>query len=293
MMVFIMKLYLSLLLSFFCNINAFQFKYGLHSKTKQTHMMSSNPSSASSTSYLSQLQKALLARSGAAPPPGSIPSPAIPAPAVPTQSFQQQQQLQPQQLMEPTYQSSPEQEETEEENENGLPFSDAIYDEMKFVISKLSDRLKYKLVLSQKDFERFEASVLSIIRDARRKAGLPITPSTPTIARATASPSALFIPPQVTQMSQSSSTSMTSTITSTTSPKKAGVTSDEAFNSLKGKSSTWHVEGMDSMSTEEYYDALNKRNSAVRAELKITSGSERNSGDKYLDSLSKRTAESK
>jgi len=256
-------------------------------------MMSSNPSSASSTSYLSQLQKALLARSGAAPPPGSISSPVVPTPTVPTQSFQQQ--LQPQQLMEPTYQSSPEvveQEETDEENENGLPFSDAIYDEMKFVISKLSDRLKYKLVLSQKDFERFEASVLSILRDARRKAGLPVTPSTPTIARATASPSALFTPPQVTQMPQSSSSTSMTTIT-TTSPKKAGVKSDEAFNSLKGKSSTWHVEGMDNMSTEEYYDALNKRNSAVRAQLKITSGSERNSGDKYLDSLSKRTAESK
>lgn len=265
-----MRLSFILLLSFFCKISAFYTNGLLTTKHIQVSSALRVPNmihmSASGGTYLTQLQKALLARGGAIPPSVSSPP----------QSFQPPQ---------PTFETSRSTayqsqgtDANEEEEDNGLPFSDAIYDDMKFVISKLSDRMKHNLILSKSDLARFENSVHSIIRDARRGAGLPVATASAGAAAISrlASISARPVAPPVAPASMAESSE-----------------TDEAFDKLKGKPSTWHVEGMDNMSTQEYYDALNKRNAAVRAQLKITSGSERNSGDNYLDSLSKKTFESK
>lgn len=65
----------------------------------------------------------------------------------------------------------------------------------------------------------------------------------------------------------------------TSSPSSAN-----AFAAFKGLRSTWEVKGADKMSTEEYYDAVNKKIAEVR-NLRKSIG-EDNTTDSYLKSLS-------
>ena len=50
-------------------------------------------------------------------------------------------------------------------NSNGLPFSDELYEHMKFVVTKLTGRMKAGQPLSQEEFARFQSSVQSILSD--------------------------------------------------------------------------------------------------------------------------------
>jgi hypothetical protein len=70
----------------------------------------------------------------------------------------------------PVQQTAPD---DEEEEDNGLPFSDEMYDHLKFVIGKLSTRMKDGVPLSQADLTKFELSCDAIIRDAKKPLGLP------------------------------------------------------------------------------------------------------------------------
>lgn len=67
---------------------------------------------------------------------------------------------------------------------------------------------------------------------------------------------------------------------------------EPVFSSLHDKKSTWEIDGMESMSTEEYYAALNKRNADIRARLrKNAKGGGAQQVDSYINSLnSKRTS---
>lgn len=51
-------------------------------------------------------------------------------------------------------------------NGNGLPFSDEMYDHLKFVIGKLSARMRTPRPMSVGEFQTFEDSVHAIINDA-------------------------------------------------------------------------------------------------------------------------------
>lgn len=64
-------------------------------------------------------------------------------------------------------------------NTNGLPFTDEVYDHLKFVIEKLSGRMRTPRPLSPEDFARFEKSVRAIIYDA---VGSKATPQ-PTVSK--------------------------------------------------------------------------------------------------------------
>jgi hypothetical protein len=50
---------------------------------------------------------------------------------------------------------------------NSLPFSDEMYDNFKFVIAKLSGRMKSDAPLSTEDFAKYKAAVEAIIADAK------------------------------------------------------------------------------------------------------------------------------
>lgn len=64
------------------------------------------------------------------------------------------------------------------------------------------------------------------------------------------------------------------------------------FVQLQGQSSTWQVEGIEKMSTEEYYQALNRRNREVRDRLREDgAGQGAQQVDDYLDSLRRSSKE--
>ena len=92
-----------------------------------------------------------------------------------------------------------------------------MYDKMKFVIEKLTAKIKYNHSLSQAELVIFEQYVHEIIDEAKMYE----------------------------------------------SQKAARVNESSAFEELKGLGNTWNIDGMESMTTEEYYAALNKRNSQI------------------------------
>ena len=146
----------------------------------------------------------------------------------------------------------------EQENANGLPFTDVMYDHFQYVIGKITNRVKTGTPLTKNELDRFEKSVTAIIHDSKKKINLPVVKS---------------VQPPSNSISQNKS------------PSKNG-----EFDELKGLSSTWEVEGMENMTTEEYYSALNKRNIAINDERKKRAGPgyDRNPGDNYIEGLSKR-----
>ena len=50
---------------------------------------------------------------------------------------------------------------------NGLPFSDEMYNHLKFAIEKISGRMKSPKTLTPEEFRKLEASIMAIIRDAK------------------------------------------------------------------------------------------------------------------------------
>lgn len=62
------------------------------------------------------------------------------------------------------------------ETDNGLPFSDDMYDHLKFVIGKLSARMKSDTPLTRDELSRFQSSCENIIQDAW--ADFRVSPST-------------------------------------------------------------------------------------------------------------------
>jgi hypothetical protein len=57
------------------------------------------------------------------------------------------------------------------------------------------------------------------------------------------------------------------------------------FTPFHGQGSTWNIDGMDKMSTVEYYAALNKRNAEIQAYRKQSGLSGPRDVDDYLASL--------
>lgn len=55
-----------------------------------------------------------------------------------------------------------------------------------------------------------------------------------------------------------------------------------------GIGSTWNVDGMEQMSTEEYYKAINQRNHEIKALRKKSATYEREPVNGYLNSLNKK-----
>jgi hypothetical protein len=73
-----------------------------------------------------------------------------------------------------------------------------------------------------------------------------------------------------------------------TTPLETHSQDDSPFLSLHGKGSSWNVEGMDKMTTEEYYAAINQRNAEIRAFRREKGLSGPRDTDDYLKSLSRR-----
>jgi hypothetical protein len=170
------------------------------------------------------------------------------------------------------------------------PFSDEVYEHLKFVISTLTGKIKNEISLTSEDLERFRQSVDIIIADAY--AGVPSETRVSSISTFTSERTI-----NDADITRSSSVS-TSTVSTIVSPPPAAVAADastldasrlpsnsissESSNknnnndnknpaefqvfekAFQGLASTWEIPNMENMSTEEYYQALNRRNAEIR-----------------------------
>ena len=147
---------------------------------------------------------------------------------------------------------------------DGLPFSDNIYQHLKYVLEQLSSRLKGQSSLSEDDLEKLLISIQEIRRDSLEgSSNIPLD---------TALPNPVGYIPEARQQVE----------------KPAGEGS--SFTAFKGLKSTWEVPNMEKLSVEEYYKALNARLADVRQQLKVQGGI----GDtslQYINQLSKRNRE--
>lgn len=159
---------------------------------------------------------------------------------------------------------------------NGLPFSDKMYDELKYVIAKLTLRMKSDTPLPAEDIKKFRASVNAIIADLGIDAP-PASVAAPVASAAAprqpASKSPAFNPMRATSETVAPPKRSTSAPEASIDPMfmpGSGPKSTEApdpnsaFSPLHGLSNTWQIEGMDQMSTEEYYQKINERNTQMK-----------------------------
>jgi hypothetical protein len=230
-------------------------------------------------SYLQQLQQALAARGQSAPsitPPRgqdqnapvliTSPSQSAPQTSIPNPLISKEEKR--------SFESS-----------SKFPFNDEIYDDLKYVINRLTEYAKGASSISIQDADEFEAAIQRIIADAWSGIGIPKPlPST-------SQPVQQF-PPSVSQPTSSKSRQKQESVKKISNPKmemnlNASPASSD-FGAFRGLRSTWEIQGMDTMTTEEYYNALNKRNSEISRERRRSSTHESNSGATYIESLNKK-----
>jgi hypothetical protein len=123
-----------------------------------------------------------------------------------------------------------------------------MYEHLKFTIEKLTARMKSPKVLSPADMRKLEVSIEAIIKDARGE-------SQATTERPVSSPTAVEVsrstsPPMPQQQQQ---------------PPRQKQTQEEQDAPSHASASSWIIPGMETMSSEEYYKALNKRIADVKA----------------------------
>ena len=206
---------------------------------------------------------------------------------------------------------------TQQKNANGLPFNDEMYDHLKFVIEKLAQRMKADKSLTSAEMKKFEASVEAILKDA----GLPPLPSSSSSSSSSAPkpvvsslPTSRPAAPTPTQTTRQVNITPKSKRTRTQYadedeeydlsdpnvilPAGVGPRSNEKpdpsspYAPLHGLSNTWQIEGMDKMSTEEYYQKINERNTEMK-QLRKKRGEPIGSQatESYFELLNKKTRE--
>jgi hypothetical protein len=127
------------------------------------------------------------------------------------------------------------------EASSALPFDDEIYEHLKFVISKLTAKIKHDQSLSHVELEKFRDSIVKIMADANISCKYVFSSSFFSFFFFFLMPS--FIPPvKVADLTEKQRTQVL---------QNDGV--NPAFSSFVGQQSTWRIDGMEDMTTEEYY----------------------------------------
>lgn len=172
-------------------------------------------------------------------------------------------------------------------NDNGLPFSDDLYEHLKYVITKLSGKIKLDISLTPAELDQFEQSIETIIADAKRVSGPSTTPS-PSLAPNSVSKTAPNAASRLSsgQSSLSNSNSISNKPNSVNTVKEKLKEENNPFANFAGLGSSWRIEGMENMTKEEYYEALNKRNAEIR-EARRREMSRPYNTDSYMSELSR------
>mmetsp|Transcript_21041 Transcript_21041/g.19172 ORF Transcript_21041/g.19172 Transcript_21041/m.19172 type:complete len:231 (+) Transcript_21041:151-843(+) len=164
-----------------------------------------------------------------------------------------------------------------------LPFADEIYDHLKYVTTKLSSRVKGNTPLSFEELNKFKESVNAIIEDSYQDIRL-------TSASTQSIPQTNVIPTQSTQSTQTTQSKATKAQTDIKDKAYDQMTDEEKStfaNYFKGTSS-WVIPGMDKMTTEEYYQAINKRIEDIKNIRKAEGTYDRQTSESYFESLNKK-----
>lgn len=226
-------------------------------------------------SYADQLRRAKEARSGGTSSSTGPNSASYQPPAPMPQSAPVPQQAQAQQ----------------QQPASEIPFSDDVYEHLNFAIGKLSSRMKSSQPMNADDVQNFMQSVNVIIADMRNNA---VATQAPAAVAASAPPSPpsppvfsgnVPAPPKI----ESSSTGLEN-IASQGEQDRTPITEanpDSPFAPLHGLKSTWQVENIDDMTTEEYYQEIYRRNREMKDRRMKEEGFTRESAQDYLNSLNK------
>lgn len=171
-------------------------------------------------------------------------------------------------------------------NKDGLPFDDDMYKHLKFVIEKITARLRSENALSAEDVKKLETSINAILTDNGfiSPAGMSYSDEN-SVAGDVISPTANSV-----QVPREMSIDAISTkSTSSANTQKATDFVAESFDSLKGIGSTWNlVPNIDKLTTEEYYGELNKKLAEIRRRLDSEGLTGTGKGNDYLDNLNSR-----
>lgn len=167
-------------------------------------------------------------------------------------------------------------------NPNGLPFSDEVYEHLRFAIEKISGRMKSDKALSWEDIGKLKASIDRIVLDAH-------IPNVAVVTRSTA-------PAPMKQSAVSSFDDDADEISAVNSAKTYGQpkadNTGEAIpgwmGDMAGKGSSWNVPGMQNMDIEQYYAAINQRITDMKNKRKAAGEWDPEPGGSYLDSINKR-----
>ena len=193
-------------------------------------------------------------------------------------------------------------------NRNGLPFSDEVYDHLKFAIEKLSARIKSDTALTPQELDRLKLSVDRIILDANipNVAFASSSSSSNDEAKdAVSEPRARFPAAQFTDPDEEdggmndddeevgADNSVVEGLEGYSTPDAANKFFNqpadkelpEWLSDMAGTKSGWNVPGMDKMSTEEYYRNVNSRLTTMKNKRMSSGVYEHEATAGYLDSL--------
>jgi hypothetical protein len=136
--------------------------------------------------------------------------------------------------------------------DDSLPFDDEHYAHLKFVIEKLTAKIKNDISLTPDEMIKFKKSVYAIIKDAGVSLSLPLS-----------------VPQNPSNVAPNGIKTKPVNFNSAKRPVEALPSVEkDAFSSLRGLKSTWEVKDAEKMSTEEYYNEVNRRNAEIRAKRK-------------------------
>ena len=180
---------------------------------------------------------------------------------------------------------------TRASNPNELPFDDEMYDNLKLVIGKITQRMKSAKVLTSDEIRKFDDAVKAIVTDSQGMASPnppnPSFTSSPQIQQqasptppspSSPSPQANFLtfqPEVVRGPDRGDRLKPSSPGTSWVDEqgkwskqlKDTAAANDKDFNDRDldvGRAASWQIPGMESMSSDEYYAAINKRVAAAK-----------------------------
>ena len=182
-------------------------------------------------------------------------------------------------------------------NPNGLPFDDEMYDHLKYTIDKITQRMKSPKLLTSDEIRRFDNAVEAIIADSQGMA-LPNPSSYPsstssqqTQQQAPPSPPPPSPPPQANFMTFQPKVVRGPDRGDGLKPSSPGnswvaeqgkwsqqlreTAAANSKNSVEhevdvGNAASWQIPGMESMSSDEYYAAINKRVAAAKVHSLLT-----------------------
>eukprot|EP01038_Epipyxis_sp_PR26KG_P007228 gene7228-9859_t len=184
---------------------------------------------------------------------------------------------------------------TSDEEDNNLPFTDEMYDHLKYVIGKLTSKMRSDISLTPSELERFRLSMEHIIADAngftyhdhamvdRDNTPQPVQNTINYDNRGTDGGSLSRVAVLANEINQQKQIESQTKIN-----KNDNDDFPEEFEAFKGMKSTWVVPNQENMTTEEYYKAVNARIAEVKQKRRAEGYGAPGDADNYLKSLSKR-----